>query len=615
MAGTLKAEIYDGISGTGVDQLLQDPKWAENRPSRGTYSPGLLFGRPNGLAGWSESFGDNYGVRIRGVLTPRESGQFHFFIRSDDASRFFLNQNGAAIPDPNFEAPLIEEAACCSSFLEPNDLNKPLVTTAVPIDLVAGNSYGFAVLMKEGGGGDGVAVGMRKVGDPTPAAEVPPIQGLLVQGVGDAVGATLDITNQPANVTVIANEEATFTVGASATTRYGNGIWYQWLRDGMPIPGAVGSSYANPAVPASWNASQISAVVGAAGIIKTSAVATVTVTPDTQKPIIVSSVQANNTFTNLMLRFSEPVTSPTATTLGNYGLSGGASITSATLSPDGFSVNLGTSLLPMRTNFTLTINNVQDIAGNAILANTQVQIPTWVQILNSLQGSYWGGINGTAVNLLTTDPRYPSAPDSTLDVTNGLTVGIPSGNAGWAESFGDNFGARVTGTITAPGTGQWHFFIRSDDASQFFLNTTGPAIPATTGTPLMQETGCCATFQEPGTAEETTMTPVSLVAGQQYGFAALFKEGGGGDGVGVAMRIVGDTTPAANLAPIAVFGPQVVGRPPISIAKSGNTWQITYSGTLQAAGTADGPYADVAGATSPYTVDTSTGMRFFRARN
>jgi hypothetical protein len=373
----------------------------------------------------------------------------------------------------------------------------------------------------------------------------------------------------------------------------------------------------NPAVPASWNGGQISAVVGAPGIIKTSAVATVTVTPDTQKPTIVSAAQTDDTFTNLTVRFSEPVTSPTATTKGNYSLSGGATVSAATLTPDGFGVTLNTSQLNLGTAYTLTVNNVQDIANNAIVANTQVQVPSWVRVLTALDGDYWGGVNGTAVSALTTDPRYPSTPDSSLDVTNGLTVGIPSGNAGWAESFGDNFGARVTGTLSPPGTGQWHFFIRSDDASQFFLNTTGPAIPATTGTPTAREDGCCNAFQEPGTAMQTS-TPISLVAGQQYGFVILLKEGGGGDGVGVAMRVVGDTTPAASLTPIAVFMPQVVApaaRPPISIAKSGNTWQITYGGTLQQANTANGPYADVAGATSPYTVDTSTGMRFFRSRN
>jgi len=81
------------------------------------------------------------------------------------------------------------------------------------------------------------------------------------------------------------------------------------------------------------------------------------------------------------------------------------------------------------------------------------------------------------------------------------------------------------------------------------------------------------------------------------------------------MRIVGDSTPAGALPAIPVYGPQVVARPTIGIGKSGNTWQITYSGTLQSADTANGTYTDVAGASSPYTLNTSTGNKFYRSRN
>jgi hypothetical protein len=49
---------------------------------------------------WGESFGDSYGLRLTGTLTPAETAQYHFFIRSDDASQFFLNQSGAALPNP-----------------------------------------------------------------------------------------------------------------------------------------------------------------------------------------------------------------------------------------------------------------------------------------------------------------------------------------------------------------------------------------------------------------------------------------------------------------------------------------------------------------------------------
>jgi hypothetical protein len=87
--------------------------------------------------------------------------------------------------------------------LRPTDGGNTGMTTSQQISLTAGNSYGFVVLMKEGGGGDGVAVGMRKAGDTTPAANLPAISGLNVRGQSDPVGAALNITSQPASATVL----------------------------------------------------------------------------------------------------------------------------------------------------------------------------------------------------------------------------------------------------------------------------------------------------------------------------------------------------------------------------------------------------------------------------
>jgi len=57
------------------------------------------------------------------------------------------------------------------------------------------------------------------------------------------------------------------------------------------------------------------------------------------------------------------------------------------------------------------------------------------------------------------------------------------------------------------------------------------------------------------------------------------------------------------------------GTATISLAKTGGTISITYTGVLQAAATVAGPYTDVAGATSPFTPPgATTGNRFFRTR-
>ena len=118
-----------------------------------------------------------------------------------------------------------------------------------------------------------------------------------------------------------------------------------------------------------------------------------------------------------------------------------------------------------------------------------------------------------------------------------------------------NFGGRVWGWVKPDVTGDYDFFTRSDDPSQVFLNATPVAggtntIPDVhTATPICEEDGCCNPFTEPP-SPRTTAAPIHLVAGNLYGFVAIYKEGGGGDFVQVAWRLSTDTTAAASLTPI-----------------------------------------------------------------
>ena len=56
-----------------------------------------------------------------------------------------------------------------------------------------------------------------------------------------------------------------------------------------------------------------------------------------------------------------------------------------------------------------------------------------------------------------------------------------------------------------------------------------------------------------------------------------------------------------------------VETPTITIAKSAAAITINYSGTLQSATAAAGPYTNVTGAQTPYTVPTTAAATFFRS--
>jgi len=56
--------------------------------------------------------------------------------------------------------------------------------------------------------------------------------------------------------------------------------------------------------------------------------------------------------------------------------------------------------------------------------------------------------------------------------------------------------------------------------------------------------------------------------------------------------------------------------PTLSIGFQGGAWKIVYTGTLQSSAAVNGTYTDVNGATSPYTVPTTSAtMQYYRARN
>src|SRR5262249_9794778 len=100
-------------------------------------------------------------------------------------------------------------------------------------------------------------------------------------------------------------------------------------------------------------------------------------------------------------------------------------------------------------------------------------------------------------------------------------------------------------------TGNWIFYLASDDSSLLFLNPLGPdPVDITTATPLLEETGCCNQWAT------HTSTPQALTAGQRYYITALYKEGTGGDYVKVAATLDSDPAPWDNPSgqiPISVF--------------------------------------------------------------
>ena len=265
---------------------------------------------------------------------------------------------------------------------------------------------------------------------------------------------------------------------------------------------------------------------------------------DATKPAVLSAV-STATFDTVRLTFSEALDAATATVAANYTITPALAVTAATYANRVVTLTTAPQT-PGGTAYTVTVTGVKDLANFEVPAgsNTATFYSYIVTKNGVLKFSFWGGITGTPVDNLLADPRYPATPDWIGAVFSMNTRDILPTDAN------ENYGATMEGYLTPTESGDYDFFLRSDDASRLEISTD-----ATEANLVWQaeEYGCCSAFLEPNDAAKPTVTtslPVALVANQRYFIRVTYKEGGGGDYAQVAWRKVGDTTPAGSLLPI-----------------------------------------------------------------
>ncbi len=138
--GTILREVWEGISGTAVSALTGNPAY----PGNPSYSDELTsFEAPI-------DFADNFGSRIHGWLHPDTSGDYIFWISSDDNSELWLSTD-----ENPANAVLISQV---TNWTNPRQFDDPDVIPSGPIHLEGGQKYYIKALYKEGGGGDNCAV-------------------------------------------------------------------------------------------------------------------------------------------------------------------------------------------------------------------------------------------------------------------------------------------------------------------------------------------------------------------------------------------------------------------------------------------------------------------------
>ena len=135
---------------------------------------------------------------------------------------------------------------------------------------------------------------------------------------------------------------------------------------------------------------------------------------------------------------------------------------------------------------------------------------------------WWLGISGTSISNLTDNSRYPGSPNGSEYVTSF------EGPTDW----NDNYGSRLSGWLYPPATGDYTFWIATDDNGELRLSTDADPANAVSISTVSAYTSA-GDFDD---GDVTPSGPIPLVAGQNYYIEALMKEGGGGDNIAVAWQ-------------------------------------------------------------------------------
>lgn len=139
MAGKITREVWRGITGTEVSAI------PVNTPPA-SVSNLAVFESPSNT-------GNDYGSRIRGYVCVPESGNYIFWISSDDKSELWLSTD---------ESPARKmKIASVIGATSPRQWNKYLTQQSRPIALIKDKKYYIEALHKEASGGDHLAVGWQ----------------------------------------------------------------------------------------------------------------------------------------------------------------------------------------------------------------------------------------------------------------------------------------------------------------------------------------------------------------------------------------------------------------------------------------------------------------------
>jgi PQQ-dependent dehydrogenase (s-GDH family) len=221
--GSIRYQKWNNITGTAVTNLTSNANYPNNPSVSGTLTS---FEIPT-------NSGDNYGMKVFGYICPPTTGSYTFWIAADDGAELWLSTSSNAANK--------QRIAYHTSWTNSREWNKFTTQKSAAITLTAGQLYYVEALVKEGTGGDNLAVGWARPGQgtTTPSEVIPGSQ--LVATIADTQAPAAPTNANAVNITA---SGATITWTA-ATDNIGI-AGYDVYRDGTKINSTLvsGTSYA-----------------------------------------------------------------------------------------------------------------------------------------------------------------------------------------------------------------------------------------------------------------------------------------------------------------------------------------------------------------------------------
>lgn len=148
-------------------------------------------------------------------------------------------------------------------------------------------------------------------------------------------------------------------------------------------------------------------------------------------------------------------------------------------------------------------------------------------IAGGLWQEIYTGISGDTISSLSSNAKFPNFSDSSG----------PISSASSTTNYSDSYGQRWTGWLTPAVSGNYRFYLASDDSSELWLGTNDQP---NTATRIVTLSGYTGVKQWSGRSPSAYIV---LSAGQRYYIELRHKESSGGDHCALAWQLFGDAVP------------------------------------------------------------------------